>query len=161
MVLGDCLDLLTSVRKSGRGWIATCPAHHDRSPSLSIREAEDRILLHCFAGCSVSAICEALGIGIRDLFAGNLSQVEWSQLQQAQHERKQAERKQQIEVGRVIDACREAEALLEACHGHDISQWSNERFDRVMDAVGQALEFLRDEDEGNFYEHNGRTAKGI
>ena len=27
-------------RKVGGGWIACCPAHHDREPSLSIREAK-------------------------------------------------------------------------------------------------------------------------
>lgn len=155
------LDLVGTVRRSGRGWMAKCPAHHDSSPSLSIREAEDRILLHCFAGCSVAVICQALGIAIRDLFAGSLSLSEWSQLQQARHERKQVEYKQQIEVGRMVDARREAEALLTACHGQDISQWSDEQFDRVMDGVGQALELLRNEDEDYFYEHIGRTAKRI
>lgn len=161
MTVDHILDLVGPVRKSGRGWMAKCPAHEDRSPSLSIREAKDRILLHCFSGCSVAAICEVLGIGIRDLFAGNLSQPEWSRLQQARHERKQAERKKQIEVGRVIDARREAEALLESCHNQDISQWSIEKFDRVMNAVGQAYELLRKEDEDEFYEHIGRTTARV
>ena len=50
-----------SARRSGRGWVARCPAHEDRTPSLSIRGTEDgRLLLHCFAGCSWSAIRTAL-----------------------------------------------------------------------------------------------------
>ncbi len=161
MTVDQVLELVGPVRKSGRGWMAKCPGHHDNSPSLSIREAENRILLHCFTGCSVGNVCAALGIGIRDLFVRNLSQAEWSQLQKSRHERKQADRKQQIEFGRVTDACREVEALLEACHCHDISQWNIEKFDRVMNAVGQALELLRDEDEDYFYEHIGRTAPRI
>jgi len=32
--------------------MALCPAHDDRNPSLSIQLADDRILIHCFAGCS-------------------------------------------------------------------------------------------------------------
>ena len=35
----------------GRGMIC-CPAHDDRLKSLSWRWSEDRLLLHCFAGCT-------------------------------------------------------------------------------------------------------------
>jgi hypothetical protein len=56
-------------RRSGSGWIACCPAHEDRSPSLSICEGEDsRVLLHCFSGCSIESICHALEIKVSDLF---------------------------------------------------------------------------------------------
>lgn len=48
-------------RKAGGGWIARCPAHDDREPSLSICDADDGgILVHCFAGCVQSAVIEAL-----------------------------------------------------------------------------------------------------
>ena len=63
------LERLRGVRHSGGGWIARCPAHADRSPSLSVREQNGRILLHCFAGCPVEAVCTALGIETKDLFA--------------------------------------------------------------------------------------------
>ena len=68
------LGLLERVKKSGSGWTACCPAHDDRSPSLSIKEGEDgRVLLHCHAGCEVEAICGALGMGVRDLFMARVS----------------------------------------------------------------------------------------
>jgi hypothetical protein len=35
------LARLQAVRRSGRGWVAHCPAHEDRSPSLSVREGWD------------------------------------------------------------------------------------------------------------------------
>ena len=38
-------------RKSGGGWVARCPAHDDRSPSLSIGERDGTILVKCHAGC--------------------------------------------------------------------------------------------------------------
>jgi hypothetical protein len=48
-------------RRSGRGWMARCPAHNDRQPSLSIADGADgRLLLYCFAGCSWLAIQAAL-----------------------------------------------------------------------------------------------------
>lgn len=64
------LGRLRGVRHSSAGWTALCPAHPDRNPSLSVREQNGRILLHCFAGCSVQAICAALGLELSDLFVG-------------------------------------------------------------------------------------------
>ena len=56
-------------RPSDDCWIAHCPAHDDRSPSLSIGAGDDgRALLHCHAGCSVSGICAALNIAKAELF---------------------------------------------------------------------------------------------
>jgi hypothetical protein len=58
--------------KAGNGvgrWIARCPAHEDRSPSLTIRLEDDgRILVHCFAGCSAIDVVGALGLAMTDLF---------------------------------------------------------------------------------------------
>lgn len=63
------LTRLKGVRSSGDGWMALCPSHADRNPSLSIRERERKILLHCFAGCTVESVCGALRIRVGDLFA--------------------------------------------------------------------------------------------
>ena len=63
------LDRLDKVRKSGKGWIACCPAHADKSPSLNLTEAPDgKVLIHCFAGCYPSEICNALGLDEQDMF---------------------------------------------------------------------------------------------
>jgi hypothetical protein len=60
---------LKGVRRSGRDrWAARCPAHDDRSPSLSVAHSEGKWLLHCFAGCSIDAITTALGLKVSDLF---------------------------------------------------------------------------------------------
>ncbi len=47
-------------RRSGDGWLVRCPAHDDRTPSLSIAERDGRMLLHCHAGCSQAAVITAL-----------------------------------------------------------------------------------------------------
>jgi DNA primase (bacterial type) len=64
------LSLLDKVRPIGRDrWLACCPAHNDKSPSLSIREADDgRLLIHCFGGCDVYSIVSAVGLELHDLF---------------------------------------------------------------------------------------------
>lgn len=69
MPLEHLLAHLEGVRRSGAGYTAQCPAHDDRSPSLSMREGDDgRVLLRCFAGCSVREIVVALRLEMRDLF---------------------------------------------------------------------------------------------
>jgi hypothetical protein len=56
-------------KRSGKGWIAKCPAHDDRKPSLSIDEGSDgRALIRCHAGCDNTAILASLGMKPRDLF---------------------------------------------------------------------------------------------
>ena len=47
-------------QRSGKGWVAKCPAHDDHKSSLSISEGEDRLLLNCFAGCEFTDIIDAL-----------------------------------------------------------------------------------------------------
>lgn len=62
------LSRLERVSKNGDGWTARCPAHEDRSPSLSVGYGDDgRILLHCFAGCSFEDITRSLGVNSVDL----------------------------------------------------------------------------------------------
>jgi hypothetical protein len=56
-------------RLSGAGWACRCPAHDDRNPSLSIHAGDDgRVLLNCHAGCTVDAVCGAIGLRPSDLF---------------------------------------------------------------------------------------------
>ncbi len=64
------LSKLEKVKPTGKQrWFARCPAHDDKGPSLSIRETEDgRVLVHCFAGCSVYEIVQAVGLELSDLF---------------------------------------------------------------------------------------------
>ncbi len=63
------LSKIPNAKPNGNGWLACCPAHEDRSPSLSINQGDDgRVLLKCFAGCSHDAIVGALGLESKDLF---------------------------------------------------------------------------------------------
>jgi hypothetical protein len=64
------LSRLEAVKQTGPGrWIARCPAHADKTPSLAIRELDDgRVLLHDFGGCSVESILDACDLTFDDLF---------------------------------------------------------------------------------------------
>lgn len=64
------LQHLQKIKRTGQGrWMACCPAHEDKSASLSIRETDDeKVLIHCFAGCSVHEVVSAVGMDLSDLF---------------------------------------------------------------------------------------------
>jgi len=70
MTIDEILSRLHGVKKTTKGHKALCPAHLDRSPSLSVGETPNRdVLLHCFAGCEFGDIIAALGIRASDCFA--------------------------------------------------------------------------------------------
>lgn len=70
MKAGILLSKLDKVRRTGNGqWVACCPSHNDKSPSLGVRETDDgRVLVHCFGGCSVEQVLDSVGLGFDDLF---------------------------------------------------------------------------------------------
>ena len=52
---------LPGVRKIAEGrWLACCPAHDDKNPSLSITQISDKVRVHCFADCEQWAVLQAL-----------------------------------------------------------------------------------------------------
>ena len=71
-IVGLLETLGCNPRPNGSGWTARCPAHDDRNPSLSIREADDgTVLVKCFAGCALDSVLEKVGLRSRDLFPGD------------------------------------------------------------------------------------------
>ena len=47
--------------KAGRSWMACCPVHNDRTPSLSITEDKTgKVLVRCHAGCGQSDVIQML-----------------------------------------------------------------------------------------------------
>jgi len=72
-MVGEKLDLVLSklagVRKTGEGsWVACCPAHEDKTPSLSVTEKEGNVVFHCFAGCEPAAIVKSMGLEWKHFF---------------------------------------------------------------------------------------------
>ncbi len=65
----EILGRLSGVHRCGSGWRSLCPAHEDRSPSLSISLGDDgRTLLFCHAGCTQEAVVDAVGMTMASLF---------------------------------------------------------------------------------------------
>ena len=70
MTIENFLSRLEKVRKrNGKQWMACCPACGDKHPSLSIKDSNGTILIHCFAQqCTPSDICSAIGMEVTELF---------------------------------------------------------------------------------------------
>lgn len=69
----DLVSRLEHCRQVRDGeWIARCPAHDDKTPSLSIKELPDsRVLIHCHAGCGAMDILNSIGLSWSDLYPEN------------------------------------------------------------------------------------------
>lgn len=109
-------------------WIARCPAHEDKRPSLSIKEVEDGIILiNCWAGCSAYEIVSSLGMRLADLFPSR------------NHTGKPLSSQERKRYGQAEDALRvlrhEAEVILLA--GNELQQNSqhSERLKLAVDRV--------------------------
>lgn len=59
---------LRPVPRKADTWVALCPAHEDRNPSVSVAIRNGRLLVYCFAGCSTNAIARALGVPVKAWF---------------------------------------------------------------------------------------------
>lgn len=70
MSVDTFLSALDRVKRNAKGqWVACCPAHEDKRPSMTIAELDDgRVLVHCFSGCSVEEILGAVGMDFDILY---------------------------------------------------------------------------------------------
>jgi len=69
-MIRDILPLLDQVKTvKPNQWKACCPAHADKTPSLSLKELDDgKVLIKCWSGCNVEDITYALGLELQCLF---------------------------------------------------------------------------------------------
>jgi hypothetical protein len=90
MTANEIASLLDAHCTGTRRWMARCPSHDDRNPSLSIGEGRDgRVLVRCWAGCPTEAVLSKLGLRMSDLFDGpppSPEQVRKAALERAQRD---------------------------------------------------------------------------
>jgi len=151
MTVQELLSQLDGVRHTPRGWTAKCPAHDDRRPSLSIRETDDgQTLVYCFAGCSVEAICAALGLRLCDLFANSEPPSRRRRKAQQQHWRFNWRWTAARLEDHALTLWLRAESVLASAKDMQTPEWTDEDFDTAVKAVSRAYtdiersEFLED-----------------
>lgn len=148
MMTETLLAQLDCVKLRGRGkYIARCPSHSDRNPSLSIREADDRILLHCFGGCKPEEIVAALRLEMRDLFMD-------SPISQGQRPAPTPQKLNLVAVAfrfelAALDRRLRADHVLRAATAFPIDTLSAPQLDRLLNAVACAY---ADKDRAEFLE---------
>ncbi len=99
MNLQEVLIRLERVKKNGHGYMALCPAHDDRNPSLSITEKGGILLLHCHAGCTYEEVINA----IRPSLSGNTGyEIATARQDGSSHSSKNAFKKAKSERGAPI-----------------------------------------------------------
>lgn len=148
MTAADLLPHLECVRPRGPGkWSARCPAHPDKSPSLSIMEGYQGILLRCFAGCSLANITKALGLRVADLFydAGLADSAERRTAMRQRAKQKAAQLATYESQGRRLDALRVADHLIQSARGLSIAEWPDDKLNAELDRLGLAYALLESE----------------
>jgi hypothetical protein len=127
---------LGGARKSGADWMARCPAHDDRTPSLAITERDGRLLVHCFAGCEQSAVIAAL----RD--RGLWASREWTSREREAWRREHERRREAQRFARAARLL--AERVLEALPFHDPDRRDlTELLERLRLDPGAELDWFR------------------
>ena len=139
MTVDDFLHRLEAVRRTSRGYLARCPAHADRHPSLSVSEGERGILVKCWAGCTTEEIVRALGLTVRGLFYDADQKGQRTRRSVALRPRLFDWRHTASDFLHHAEGLRHrAERVLEAARGLDLSAWSEQDRDAAMNAVCRA-----------------------
>ena len=165
----DFLGRLVGARARGQGrWVARCPAHDDRNPSLNIAEAASgAILLKCFAGCATADVLAAVGLSFADILPdrpriGRRRSVESAAMPMPA---------EVIETRSGADLWRNQHPVASAhreAHGRREAAWRARKtaygvaFDRLMDEYRRASAFWTDSArELPAIEHRARAIAGI
>lgn len=70
MPIETFLNRLHKVKSKGKNkWVALCPCHNEKTPSLAITDDNGVVLMHCF-GCGANAVevAGAIGVDLGELF---------------------------------------------------------------------------------------------
>ena len=132
----ELLSRLSGVKKTGADrWVARCPSHTDRTPSLSVRQADDRILLHCFGGCGTDDVLAAIGLTFTDVMPERV----------AYHAPRKRPAFPPHDVLEILghDVMLVALAATELSHGRALSEADRAALVEAADRCAKALEYIR------------------
>ncbi len=122
------LERLDGVKHTGPGrFMARCPAHDDRSPSLGVKDCGDGFtIVTCLAGCETEDVLSAVGLSFSDLYPERIG---------SDHAYKPVRKR--FDAGQVLRVLR-SEAILVAIAAENIAEeitLSDEDRDRVFNAA--------------------------
>lgn len=125
--IDNLLAHLDKVRRTGKDrYIACCPAHGDKNPSLMVSERDDgSVGIFCFSGCSAHEIVSAVGLELSDLFPPSET-----------HHKKSL--RQAFSAADAL-RCLSFEGMVIAAAGRSFlsGKWNESEQSRLVDAVGR------------------------
>lgn len=141
--LGRILERLDKVRRAGKGYASRCPAHADRTASLSLSEnAAGGALVHCFAGCSPAEVLAAVNLQLGDLFPERLKPV--TPQERAEAARYSREAKWAAALGVVsFESCVLLAGLEKQRSGEGLTDEEHQRLQKAGELIRQSWEALR------------------
>lgn len=143
MDIQDIIARLDGARCTSRArdsWVAKCPSHQDRSPSLSVAPGENGgFVLHCFAGCSIESVIGAIGLTLSDLMGEPPTQYT---------EKSVMSRGERIPLADIL-RCMATNttvvtlAALRLANGHKIDEAGRARLLEINGEMQRAMEYVR------------------
>ena len=127
----DVLDRLEKVTGSKGKWMACCPAHQDKSPSLAVTETDDRVLVHCFSGCDTQDVTAAIGLNVANLFYNKLAGAEMTERKRQRFE--EVLKSERIQVA-IINTVEKVERPL-TTHERDRRSLGQQRINKIEGAL--------------------------
>ena len=127
----DVSDRLEKVTGSKGKWMACCPSHQDKSPSLAVTETADRVLVQCFSGCDTQDVTAAIGLNLADLFYNKLAGAEITERKRQRFEK--VLKSERIQVA-IINAVEKVERPL-TTHERNRRSLGQQRINKIEGAL--------------------------
>lgn len=144
MNIDEILSRFEGVQSRGARFIALCPAHPDQHPSLSIGEGYRGLLIKCWSGCTIAEICRAIGITPQALFY-DAPETDPTKRKAGARQRETERKQREVtarKLGRLLDACKQAEHYLQSRQPVDIRSWSDQQLSRELNLIADAFKIL-------------------
>jgi hypothetical protein len=101
------------------------------------------VLLHCWAGCDLKTITNKLGITISALFYDSLPDPRQRREVMRRRSQEQAAQRAAYQArGRLADALRQAEYLIESARGLSIEGWCDAELNKRLNTLADAYDLL-------------------
>lgn len=134
-------------RRTGPGrYVARCPGHRDKLPSLSIRDGDGRrTLVYCHAGCPTETVLQAVGLEWDDLFDGSqFNPEQMHRIAAERAEREERARQRRIAHGVLCDRIRTLERVVEELSARLAECRDDQSGDEIARLYHESLSLLRD-----------------
>jgi hypothetical protein len=141
-------DIARHFRADAKGhgrYLAKCPAHPDRSPSLSIREGRDgRVLLHCFAGCKTEDVLKELSLTWAAICGEPITPAQAQEAAAARRERERRQHGERAVERAAIDRLRKLHAIADELGSRLAKDPDTPGSDAIAELFHQTLNKIRE-----------------